>query len=248
MVLMSASMTFSSAAVCVSLDDPVDDGDQGAGEREEQRREQRRETKALGAKDPSSTQAACIPCRGSSGWIGIRAMIELGAQPADVALHDAGLRIEVNVPHVLEQHAARDDAIGIAHQILEQTKLLRQQLDLPAGASQRPLQQIHFQVTGAQPGHDFRRRRAACQHADPRQQFHERKRLDEVVVCAGLQPVHPVVDAAHGRQIDHRRHHVAGTQALDQTQAVEQRQHAVEHDDLMFWPQASSSPATPSAT
>src|SRR5271166_6138724 len=34
--------------------------------------------------------------------------IDLGSQSADVSLHDTGIRIEVDIPDVLEQHRASD--------------------------------------------------------------------------------------------------------------------------------------------
>src|SRR5258707_9073028 len=38
-------------------------------------------------------------------YVEFKTMIDLTAQPADVAFDDAGLRIEMDTPHVLQQHA-----------------------------------------------------------------------------------------------------------------------------------------------
>ena len=53
---------------------------------------------------------------------------------------DVGLRIEMMVPDLLEQHGARHDMSGVPHEVFEQPKLARQDLDLPARAAHRPLQ------------------------------------------------------------------------------------------------------------
>ena len=45
---------------------------------------------------------------------------------------DVGLRIEVIVPDILEQHRAGNDLIGMAHEEFEQPELARQQVELLA--------------------------------------------------------------------------------------------------------------------
>ena len=55
--------------------------------------------------------------------------VDLGAQPRDVRLDYAGLRLEMEAPHPLEQHRARQHAALVAHQHLEQAELARLQID-----------------------------------------------------------------------------------------------------------------------
>src|SRR5205807_3870405 len=55
--------------------------------------------------------------------------IDLLAQPADVNVDDVGLRVEMIVPDMFEQHRSGDDVAGIAHQIFEKAKFARQYLD-----------------------------------------------------------------------------------------------------------------------
>src|SRR5690606_288861 len=55
--------------------------------------------------------------------------VDLRAQPAHVGLDDRGVRVEMEIPHALEQHGARHHLPGVAHQVLEQPELLRLQLD-----------------------------------------------------------------------------------------------------------------------
>src|SRR5579885_3883017 len=62
------------------------------------------------------------------------AMVELGAQPADVALHHVGMRIEVYVPDALQQHLAGHGSIEVFRQVLEQLEFLRHQFDADARA------------------------------------------------------------------------------------------------------------------
>src|ERR1700722_10548664 len=52
-------------------------------------------------------------------------VVDLGPQSADMALDHAGLRIEMDAPNVLQQHAPREHAIWISHEVLEQAKFLR---------------------------------------------------------------------------------------------------------------------------
>src|SRR3569623_705272 len=70
--------------------------------------------------------------------------VELRAQPADMRLDDVGLGVEMEIPHPLEQHGARDDASGNAHQILEQGEFARLQLDALPGAAHLALEQVHL--------------------------------------------------------------------------------------------------------
>src|SRR5437868_2988707 len=58
-----------------------------------------------------------------------RLRVELGPQPADMALDHARARVEVHIPDVLEQHGAGDGAALVTHQVLEQAELLRQQIE-----------------------------------------------------------------------------------------------------------------------
>src|ERR1700736_3727055 len=64
--------------------------------------------------------------------LGRKTLLDLGAQAAQVRLDDIGTRIEVVVPHVLEQHRSRHHLTCVAHQIFEQPKFARLQRDLLA--------------------------------------------------------------------------------------------------------------------
>src|SRR6266446_10037076 len=135
-----------------------------------------------------------------------KAMIDFAAQPADVAFDHAGLRIEMNSPHIFQQHAPREHPIRISREILQQAKFLRQQLNVLPGAHDGSLQQVQLDRSHAQPGRRLLRvARPARKHPDPRQQFRERKRLDQVIVAARLQSLYPIIDPPHGGEVYHRR-------------------------------------------
>src|SRR5580698_6166128 len=55
--------------------------------------------------------------------------IDLGAQARHMHIDHIGLRIEMIVPHMFEQHGARDHFAGVLHQIFEQPKFARLQDD-----------------------------------------------------------------------------------------------------------------------
>ena len=157
----------------------------------------------------------------------IRATVDRLAQPADVHVDQVALRIEVQVPHALEQHGARHHLAGAAHEELEELELARGELDLAPGARHAPRQQVELQVL------DLEARRLRCarapaqQRLDARQQLSERERLGEIVVAPGLQSPDTVVDAAEGRQHQHRRGQPLAAHQLDDRQPIDVRQHPV---------------------
>src|SRR5215471_2722166 len=59
---------------------------------------------------------------------GFAHFIELRAQATNVTFDNARMRIEVHVPHFLEQHFLGDDTIGVAHEVFEKPKFLRMQM------------------------------------------------------------------------------------------------------------------------
>src|SRR5271156_6299606 len=71
--------------------------------------------------------------------------IELAAQVADLDVDDIGLRHEIEIPYILEQHRPGHDQARAAHEILEQFEFSRQQIDELALAMHGPLDEVHFQ-------------------------------------------------------------------------------------------------------
>jgi hypothetical protein len=82
--------------------------------------------------------------------------------------------------------------------------------------------------------HDGRRAGSASpEGADARDQLVERERLAEVVVCAELEPVDPVVDVGGRRQHQDADGRAVAHQPAADLVAVHGRQIAVEHDDVV---------------
>src|SRR5208282_6386607 len=82
----------------------------------------------------------------------LAAGVDLAPEIADVDVDDVGLRQELVVPDVLEQHRPRDDLVGPAHEVFEQLELARQQIDAPLATPERALDEIHLERAGAQAG------------------------------------------------------------------------------------------------
>jgi hypothetical protein len=71
------------------------------------------------------------------------------------------------------------------------------------------------------------------QRAHPGQQLGERERLDEIIVGAGIEAGHPVVDGVARRQEQDRRRHATPAQVAQQRQSIELGQQQVEKDDVV---------------
>src|SRR6202166_1959486 len=199
MVLMSASIAPTSAAVWVSFTI------QYTTPSKTQERIRKRVAKSVADRKLSVLNTLVGRKEFVSGaanglnHVEFKAMIDFTAQPADVAFDDAGLRIEMDAPYVFQQHPSRKHPIRITHEIFQQAKFLRQQFNVLSGAHDGSLQQIQLDRPRAQTSRRLLRvARPARQHPDPRQQFRERKRFDQVVVAARFQSLNSIVDSAHG--------------------------------------------------
>src|ERR1700694_4277134 len=76
----------------------------------------------------------------------VEALVDLGAQPRHVHVDHVGLRGEVRVPHVLEQHGAGDYLAGMAHEIFQEPELARLQRDVLAAAGHRVSKPVELEV------------------------------------------------------------------------------------------------------
>ena len=110
-------------------------------------------------------------------------------------------------------------------------------------------QQIEHEIVDRQRRRLGRARGAADQRLHAREQFGERERLGQVVVAAGLQAAHAIVDRAPRAQDQHRRRRRRGRRSSSITrQAVAPRQHHVDDRDVVGLRAAPrSSPLSPSA-
>ena len=73
--------------------------------------------------------------------------VHLATNAADVDVNDIGRGIEMNVPHMLQQHRAGNNAIFVANEIFEQLKLARQQFDFPPAPADRSRDEIYLEIT-----------------------------------------------------------------------------------------------------
>src|SRR6185437_714656 len=75
-------------------------------------------------------------------------------------------------------------------------------------------------------------RTAARERPDPRRQLHECKRLREIVIRAGFQPAHAVLDGVTSSEHQDRRRYPALPKDAAQVEARATRQEHVQHDDV----------------
>src|ERR1051325_10713208 len=64
----------------------------------------------------------------------VEAVLELAPQAADVDVDDVGARVEVIVPHLLQQHGAGHDAAFVPREIFEQQIFAGLEVELFAAA------------------------------------------------------------------------------------------------------------------
>src|SRR6202453_2922 len=76
----------------------------------------------------------------------IEIAIDLGAQARHVHVDHIGLRIEVIVPHMFEEHGARDHLAGVLHQKFEQPEFARLQDDFLGPARDFVRQPVEHQI------------------------------------------------------------------------------------------------------
>ena len=100
-------------------------------------------------------------------------------------------------------------------------------LAAPAGG---PRHEVDREIADAQDGLLDDGVAAPAQRLDARQQLDEGERLDHIVVAAGAQAPHPVVDLAERADDQDGRGDAAGAQLTHDGDAVDVRKHAVDRD------------------
>ena len=86
---------------------------------------------------------------GLQQWL-IEVLVDFAAQPADVYVDDVGLRIEVIIPYLFQQHGAGDDALGVVHQVFQQAVFARLQGDHMIAALNGARELVEFEIGDAQ--------------------------------------------------------------------------------------------------
>src|SRR5262249_30888021 len=76
--------------------------------------------------------------------------VDLSADAPDIHVDDVGRGVEVQIPYMLQQHRARNDAAVIANEVLATVTLGRRQLDFPAPAGRRSRYEVELEVADAE--------------------------------------------------------------------------------------------------
>src|SRR5436190_3813129 len=116
--------------------------------------------------------------------------VDLAADTPDIDVDDVGGGIEVKIPDVLQQQCARHDLALVANEVFENLKFARQELDIAPAARHRARNEVELEIADAQ--HRFLDHGGAAtgKRLDPRQQFGQGERPDQIIVAAGAQPAH----------------------------------------------------------
>jgi hypothetical protein len=158
---------------------------------------------------------------------------QLRTQSADMCFNDVGLGIEMEVPDCFQQHRASDDPIGVAHELCKQLELARLQINRIAAVRDRSLEQIQFDPTRTQQRRGIRQRRTPDEGIHAGRQLRERKRLYQIVITASIQSSNAVTTIAERGQKQHGCLYSGLTESLNESNAIEARQHAVNDQHVM---------------
>src|SRR6202011_282379 len=157
--------------------------------------------------------------------------VDFATHPPDIDVDDICRGIEMKIPDVLQQHGPGYDAALVAHQILQKLEFPRQQKNVLAAPACGPRHQVDREVADAQDGLLGNDVTTPAKRLDPRQQFDERKRLDQIVIAAGTQATHLIVDFSECTDDQDRRGDAVVAQLTHDRDAVDVRKHAVDRDD-----------------
>src|SRR5207245_690891 len=91
------------------------------------------------------------------------------------------------LPDLARQHLPRYEVALMTEQVFQELEFPRSQVEQPVASRRATGDEVHFQIGRLQPEY-FRRTTAPQQGADAGEQLGQRKRLDQVVVGAQVQP------------------------------------------------------------
>ena len=133
---------------------------------------------------------------------------------------------------MLGDHRPRQHAAGVAHQVFEQGIFLRRQLDPSSPAGHLTRGRIQDQVLHLKNTRGLARA-PPQERAHAGHQFLNGKGLREVVVGAGIQPLHLLVELGAGGENQDGRGHLLLAQGLEDVEAGHPRQHEVENNQVV---------------
>src|SRR5215831_47831 len=168
--------------------------------------------------------------------------VDLRAQARHQHLDDVGLRVEVEVPDVLEDHRLRYRPPCVAHQILEQRELAGLELDFLATARDGTRQQVDDKLADGETCGLGRPARAAYERVNPGYELGEDERLGHVVIAPGVQTANAIVDRPFRAEYDHWRGQLVPAELFDQGQPVQLGQHDVDDRGVVRDAQSQTEP------
>src|SRR4029077_10734966 len=146
----------------------------------------------------------------------------------DIDIDDVGGGIEMQVPHVLQQHGPGYDLAFVANQIFEQLELARQEIDVAPATAHSAGHEIKLEITNAQDCFLHHRGAATRERLHARQQFGNGGRLDQIIVPPGAQSAHFVVNLTQRADDQSRRDNAFFAQPADYGQSINSGKHAID--------------------
>src|SRR5713226_6212237 len=136
----------------------------------------------------------------------------------------------MKIPDVLQQHYPRYDAAFVADQILQKPEFPGKKKNVLAAPAGGPRQQVDREIADTQDGLFDNGVTAPAKRLDTRQQFDERKRLDQIVIAPGTQATYPIVDFSERTDDQEGCGDAVVAQLTHDRDAIDVRQHAVDRD------------------
>src|SRR3954451_10181258 len=122
----------------------------------------------------------------------LEAVVHFRAEIVDVNIDDVGEAFVTNVPDVLDEHSTRHRASDVTHQVLEHSEFTLGQVQDLTCALGCAREAVQFEVSDAHRVHQFR---WATQHSiNASEKLFEGKRLEDVIIRAGLETVDAILD------------------------------------------------------
>src|ERR1700704_414738 len=156
--------------------------------------------------------------------------VDLATHAPDIDVDDVGGGIEMKIPDVLQQHGPGYHAAFVANQILQQLEFPGEKKNVLAASAGGPRHQVDREIADSQDGLLDNGVAASAKRLDARQQFDERKRLDQVVIAPGTQATHPIVDFSERTDDQDRCGDAVVAQLTHHRDAIDVRKHAVNRD------------------
>ena len=164
--------------------------------------------------------------------VGAEGPVDLLAQVADVDVDDVRTALEGEIPRSVEELGARQRDTGAAHEHLEESELLRAQVELVIAAPGPVRGRVETQRPDLEHGGTFGGR-AAREGPEAGEQLVEGEGLRQVVVGARIEPADTILDRVTRRQHQHRRPDTVLPEPAADVEAVDARQHHVEDDRVV---------------